>query len=75
MLGGIGFTMSIFTSTLAYDIESLKIVSKVCVICSSIVSSLIGFVFLKNLHPVMEITPVKKKSARFIPIPSTDLAM
>ncbi|NNV56743.1 Na+/H+ antiporter NhaA [Limnovirga soli] len=75
MLGGIGFTMSIFTSTLAYDIESLQIVSKVCVICSSIVSSLIGFVFLKNLHPVMEITPVKKKSARFIPIPSTDLAM
>ena len=48
LLGGIGFTMSIFTSTLAYADESLQVISKVSVIAGSLVASIIGFAYLYN---------------------------
>ncbi|HXL58702.1 MAG TPA: Na+/H+ antiporter NhaA [Chitinophagaceae bacterium] len=62
MLGGIGFTMSIFTATLAYNVEDLQIVSKVCIICASIVSSFIGYTYLKQYKPIIE-----KKEKHFMP--------
>ena len=61
MLGGIGFTMSIFTSTLAYDSGSLQVISKVCVICASVVSSFAGFIYLNKLKPSVELVPRPKK--------------
>lgn len=49
MLGGIGFTMSIFTSTLAYESTSLQVISKVCIIAASVISSIIGYSYLKRV--------------------------
>jgi NhaA family Na+:H+ antiporter len=49
MLGGIGFTMSIFTSTLAYQNDALQIISKVSIICASVTSSIIGYNYLTKL--------------------------
>lgn len=48
LLGGIGFTMSIFTSTLAFESESLQVISKVSVIAGSLISSVIGYYYLYN---------------------------
>lgn len=61
MLGGIGFTMSIFTSTLAYSSDGLQVISKVCVICASVVSSLAGFIYLTKLKTPTELIPRPKK--------------
>ena len=51
MLGGIGFTMSIFTSSLAYDQPELLVISKVAIITGSIGSSVLGFLYLSRLKP------------------------
>lgn len=51
MLGGIGFTMSIFTTGLAYSQDELQVISKVAVICGSLLSSVLGFLFLRRLDP------------------------
>jgi len=59
MLGGIGFTMSIFTSTLAYSSSSLQVISKVSIIAGSLISSVAGYVYLFGLSKVAK--PVAKK--------------
>lgn len=46
-LGGIGFTMSIFITILAYDDIALINSSKIAIIIASIVAGLLGFIFLK----------------------------
>jgi NhaA family Na+:H+ antiporter len=46
-LGGIGFTMSIFITLLAYDNSDLINNSKIAVIIASIIAGAIGFIFLK----------------------------
>lgn len=47
MLGGIGFTMAIFVSNLAFS-NSVKIeLSKVAVLCGSVVAAVVGYVFLR----------------------------
>jgi NhaA family Na+:H+ antiporter len=51
MLGGIGFTMSIFTTSLSYDADALQVIGKVAVIAASIISGVIGFVYLYNYKP------------------------
>ncbi len=48
LLGGIGFTMSIFTSTLAYAGDSMQVISKVSVMAGSLVASIIGFTYLNT---------------------------
>lgn len=48
LLGGIGFTMSIFTSTLAYNSALLQVISKVSVMAGSLVASLLGYFYLHN---------------------------
>jgi len=50
MLGGIGFTMSIFTSTLSYHTDNLQIISKVAIICGSVLSSVFGYFYLRYLN-------------------------
>lgn len=49
MIAGIGFTMSIFISTLAYSGEELQVISKMSVILASLIAGLLGFVFLRLL--------------------------
>ena len=46
-LGGIGFTMSIFITLLAFDNEEVINDSKAAILVASFVAALVGFVFLK----------------------------
>jgi Na+:H+ antiporter, NhaA family len=46
-LGGIGFTMSIFITLLAFDNEEYIISSKIAIILASLISGIIGFLLLK----------------------------
>jgi Na+:H+ antiporter, NhaA family len=48
-LGGIGFTMSIFITLLAFSSESYINSSKIAVIAGSLVSGIIGYVILKTV--------------------------
>lgn len=56
ILGGIGFTMSIFTSTLAYDAATLQIVSKVAVIAASVIAAFVGHTFFRRVIPAVTST-------------------
>ena len=46
-LGGIGFTMSIFITLLAYDQPGLVVQSKIAILLASLTSGIIGFVWLR----------------------------
>jgi len=46
-LGGIGFTMSIFITLLAFDDQALINNSKVAIIIASVIAGVIGFILLK----------------------------
>jgi NhaA family Na+:H+ antiporter len=46
-LGGIGFTMSIFITLLAFDSESIINNAKFVILISSLIAGLLGFLFLK----------------------------
>ncbi len=48
-LGGIGFTMSIFITLLAFDDQSIINNSKLVILLSSLVAGVLGFVMLKNI--------------------------
>jgi NhaA family Na+:H+ antiporter len=51
-LAGIGFTMSIFITLLAFDNEQIIISSKIAILVGSALAGLVGFVWLKvNLKP------------------------
>lgn len=47
MLGGIGFTMSIFITLLAFGEESIINGSKIAILMASLIAGLIGFIWLK----------------------------
>jgi NhaA family Na+:H+ antiporter len=47
ILGGIGFTMSIFITLLAFDNEADIINSKIAILIASTVAAIIGFITLK----------------------------
>jgi Na+:H+ antiporter, NhaA family len=57
-LGGIGFTMSIFIALLAFDMEDKIITSKIAIFVGSIISAIIGLVWLRLTlkPPVLEKT-------------------
>lgn len=46
-LGGIGFTMLIFITLLAFDNADLVHNSKIAILTASLIAGLIGFIFLK----------------------------
>lgn len=52
MIGGIGFTMSIFTSTLSYQGAHLQMIAKVSIITASVIAGLIGYVYLSRLYRI-----------------------
>ena len=47
-LGGIGFTMSIFITLLAFDNESIIDNAKLVIVLSSLVAGLIGLITLRT---------------------------
>lgn len=47
MLGGIGFTMSIFITVLAFKNPEIIVFSKIAILIASFLAGLLGFVFLK----------------------------
>jgi len=51
ILAGIGFTMSLFIAGLAFNDPALLDLSKIGVLSGSLISGIIGFVFLKNTSP------------------------
>ncbi len=71
LLGGIGFTMSIFTSTLAFQHEGFQVISKVSVMAGSLVAGIIGYLFLyryKNIRDIkLEHPPRKARTLVFTP--------
>lgn len=52
MIGGIGFTMSIFTSTLSYQLSQLQTIAKVSIITASVIAGIIGYLYLSRLYRV-----------------------
>ncbi|MBU2020502.1 MAG: Na+/H+ antiporter NhaA, partial [Bacteroidetes bacterium] len=54
-LGGIGFTMSIFITLLAYEDAEVINNSKIAILVASLIAGIIGFVWLKvTLEPIEE---------------------
>ncbi len=49
LLGGIGFTMSIFITLLAFDNETIITNAKIVILISSLIAGLSGFIFLKTV--------------------------
>ncbi|MBS1587421.1 MAG: Na+/H+ antiporter NhaA [Bacteroidetes bacterium] len=47
MVAGIGFTISIFMATLAFDNEEVSSMAKVAVIIASVVSGIVGYAYLR----------------------------
>ncbi|SDH15414.1 Na+/H+ antiporter NhaA [Chitinophaga filiformis] len=47
MIAGIGFTMSIFISTLAYTQVEWQIISKIAVIAASLLAGIVGYCYLR----------------------------
>jgi NhaA family Na+:H+ antiporter len=50
MLAGIGFTMSIFISLLSFSDELHVTEAKFAILCASVISGLVGFIFLKSIR-------------------------
>jgi NhaA family Na+:H+ antiporter len=56
ILGGIGFTMSIFTSSLAYNAGALQVISKVAIISASVVAAIVGHTWFRRVIPAAATT-------------------
>ena len=59
-LAGIGFTMSIFTTTLAFQDELFRDIAKISILSSMILSMTLSFIYFKMIHPKV-VKPVHKK--------------
>lgn len=49
IIAGIGFTMSIFISTLAYSEPALQVISKMSVMAASLIAGIVGYLYLRIL--------------------------
>ncbi|MGF6849991.1 NhaA family Na+:H+ antiporter [Chitinophaga sp. W3I9] len=52
LIAGIGFTMSIFISSLAYQEREMQIIAIMSVIVASLAAGIAGFIFLRLIKPV-----------------------
>jgi NhaA family Na+:H+ antiporter len=50
-LAGIGFTMSMFISELAFEVDEYKQIAKVGIMCASLVAAIIGMIILSSVKP------------------------
>lgn len=62
ILGGIGFTMSIFITLLAFNNGDKKIESKIAVLISSFTAGLLGYLYLKLLSKKDAVEPKSRLS-------------
>lgn len=60
-LAGIGFTMSIFISLLAFDSEFLITESKISILFGSLISGIIGFIWLRHVLGKQKTSKEKSK--------------
>lgn len=51
LLGGIGFTMSLFISSLAFSEDTVLSIAKVSIISASILSAIVGSLIFKSIKP------------------------
>ena len=51
ILGGIGFTMSIFITNLAFNDPEVIVASKVSILLASAVAAILGLIYLKAIRP------------------------
>ncbi|MES1223530.1 MAG: Na+/H+ antiporter NhaA [Bacteroidota bacterium] len=65
VLGGIGFTMSIFTSNLAYNYESFLVISKVSIISASVIAACIGYIYMYRLDKIIALKTKDKDQSLF----------
>ena len=49
LLAGIGFTMSIFITLLAFNDQQLVINSKIAILCASLIAAIAGLILIKNI--------------------------
>jgi NhaA family Na+:H+ antiporter len=50
-LAGIGFTMSMFISELAFEVDEYKQIAKVGIMCASLIAAVVGMVWLSRTKP------------------------
>jgi NhaA family Na+:H+ antiporter len=55
IIAGIGFTMSIFISTLAYTEADLQVISKMSVMAASLIAGIAGYLYLRILKPGVKV--------------------
>ena len=59
MIAGIGFTMSIFIATLAFNEAEIQVVSIMSVIAASVIAAVAGFIFLKVFTKDPSVKPMR----------------
>ena len=47
MLAGIGFTVALFVSTLAFETDELESTAKIAILIASLVSGMFGYIYLR----------------------------
>jgi NhaA family Na+:H+ antiporter len=50
MLAGIGFTVALFVSTLAFENDELESTAKIAIMIASLVSGVLGYIYLRLTH-------------------------
>ncbi len=58
MLAGIGFTMSIFIALLSFNDVDHILEAKFAILCASVISGVIGFVYLKSIGTKKSVRPI-----------------
>ncbi|WP_379092700.1 Na+/H+ antiporter NhaA [Pedobacter sp. UC225_65] len=58
MLAGIGFTMSIFIALLSFNDVDHILEAKFAILCASVISGVIGFVYLKSIGIKKSVRPI-----------------
>ena len=71
LLGGIGFTVSIFIAGLAYDVDALTSQGKIGVLLASILSAVAGYAILRAA-PVKSKQPIDDVQQGPVASPNTE---
>lgn len=50
MIAGVGFTISIFMSTLAFDDFKIQLIAKVTIMIASLIAAILGFIYLRLIN-------------------------
>jgi NhaA family Na+:H+ antiporter len=66
-LAGIGFTMSIFTTSLAFHDDQFKDIAKIAILASLVLSTALSWLYFLTLRERKPITPVYRKPPPFSP--------